>query len=255
MLVNTTYFIIIIWAYLAVGTYLGYKASVLCEKRSGHALGIRDKVIITSLWGFFVALDIYIFLSSKLQKDATLDKFEDIETNTPKLIAFVGYSGSGKDTAADYLVANKNFNKYSFASPLKALCQMLYGQHGLKDEKHYNDFRDDRKTVLYTNDAGKEFTAVDIWVEVGTKLREVHPDVWLDMANGVEQYRTVIADCRHPNELNRIKELGGTVVYVQRDVEINPSAKMDGLIKPEDCDIVIDNDGTLEELYAKVDQL
>ena len=244
--------LLIIMCYLLVGSFLSYHGSKI---RTEKPMTTKECIVITTLWGLFIIIDLYNFIMFKLEKDPELKKFEDIEANSPKLIAFVGYSGSGKDTAADYLVANKQFNKYSFASPLKALCQLLYGHHGLKGEKYYNDNRDDRKTVLYTSDEGKDYTPVDIWVEVGPTLREVHPDVWLDMANGVEQYRTVIADCRHPNELKRIKELGGTVVYVQRDVEVNPSAKMDGLIKPEDCDIVIDNNGTLEELYSKVDQL
>ena len=242
-------------AYLIIGAYLAYMSEKLSRKATNASITAKDNIVITTLWGLFLLMDITTWIRSKLKKDKTLEEFNNIENNTPKLIALVGYSGSGKDTAADYLVSSKGFKKYSFASPLKALCELLYGKYGLKGEKHYNDNRDDRKTVLYTDEHGKAYTAVDVWVEVGTKLREVHPDVWLDMLQGTESHRIVIADCRHPNEVAKVKELGGTVIFIKRDVEINPSAKMDGLIQPEDCDLVIDNNGTLQDLHKELDKI
>jgi len=43
------------------------------------------------------------------------------------LVAVSGNAGVGKDTAADYLVANKLFVKLALADPLKRICKEVYG--------------------------------------------------------------------------------------------------------------------------------
>jgi len=44
-----------------------------------------------------------------------------------KIILLSGWSGSGKDTVADYLVARHNYKKFAFATPLKDLASELFG--------------------------------------------------------------------------------------------------------------------------------
>ena len=41
------------------------------------------------------------------------------------IVGFIGASGSGKDTASDYLVNNYGFKKMSFADPLKKMVNTL----------------------------------------------------------------------------------------------------------------------------------
>jgi len=135
---------------------------------------------------------------------------------------------------------------------------VLFAHKGLKDEAYYNDHRDSRKDALWADAQGEGVTPVDVWVSVGTKMREVNEDVWLDVLNVVHtsSESIAIADCRHPNELKRIQELGGKVYYVKNSrVKPNPKAKMDLLITEDMCDGVIENEGTLEELYEKLDSL
>ena len=43
------------------------------------------------------------------------------------IIGFVGLIGSGKDTAADYLVNNRGFKRDSFAAPLKDAVANVFG--------------------------------------------------------------------------------------------------------------------------------
>ena len=43
------------------------------------------------------------------------------------IIGFCGFAGSGKDTAADYLVNFYNFDRISFAGPLKDTLSAVFG--------------------------------------------------------------------------------------------------------------------------------
>jgi Tfp pilus assembly pilus retraction ATPase PilT len=44
-----------------------------------------------------------------------------------KIIAIAGFIGSGKDTAAEYLINNHNFTKLSFAGSLKDAVAVVFG--------------------------------------------------------------------------------------------------------------------------------
>ena len=250
-------------AYFAVGVYLAWVNNNIHIKRSGRASNSKEDVILVFLWGIFMLMDLsfYLFDCYKTRSSKELSSFEAIEAGKPrKLIAFAGISGTGKDTCADYLVSKHEYTKFSFASLLKALCQVMFGHKGVQGEDYYNDNRDARKDVLWTDLQDKEATPVDVWVAVGTKMREVHEDVWLDVLTSRMAYDIetsfAIADCRHPNELKRIQELGGKVYYIKNsEVVPNPKATMDHLITEDMCDSVIVNEGTLEELYAKLDEL
>ena len=44
-----------------------------------------------------------------------------------KIIAIAGFIGSGKDTAAEYLINNHNFTKLSFAGALKDCVSVVFG--------------------------------------------------------------------------------------------------------------------------------
>lgn len=46
-----------------------------------------------------------------------------------QLIILSGKAGSGKDSAADYLVQNKNYTRVAFADALKEYCSSKYGIH------------------------------------------------------------------------------------------------------------------------------
>jgi len=43
----------------------------------------------------------------------------------PRIIGFTGPARSGKDTAAEYVITNFGYKRYSFAMPLKAGLQAM----------------------------------------------------------------------------------------------------------------------------------
>ena len=55
------------------------------------------------------------------------------------LIGIVGKKYSGKDTAADYLVANHNFTKMAFADPVKKVAKELFN---FNDEQLYGNLKE-----------------------------------------------------------------------------------------------------------------
>jgi hypothetical protein len=56
------------------------------------------------------------------------------------IVGILGKIRSGKDTTGDYLVANKNFVKYSFANPIKRGAMELFG---FTEEQVFGDAKDE----------------------------------------------------------------------------------------------------------------
>lgn len=133
------------------------------------------------------------------------------------ILALGHTSRVGKDTAARAIVeAIQGAERVAFATKLKAVAAQLFGRYGLKGEDHYERNPEDRTVKLPR--VGK--TPVELWIETGNKLREVYPDLWIDLAldqaflNPVKLL--VVSDLRFPNEAKAIKDRGGWCVKVNR---------------------------------------
>tara|TARA_R110002153_G_C13092981_1_gene475693 strand:- start:309 stop:683 length:375 start_codon:yes stop_codon:yes gene_type:complete len=97
----------------------------------------------------------------------------------------------------------------------------------------------------------------------------MHDGIWIDSC--LSRYKgqpTVIADTRFENEIKTIRESGGKIILVKRGQDPDWfTSYVEGNIIPKnihsseyawaksDFDYVIKNDGTLEELYTKIDEL
>lgn len=131
----------------------------------------------------------------------------------------------------------------------------------------------------------REFLQV-LGTEVGRDM--IDPDVWVSiMRDRIEEklkagVPVALTAARFPNELAMVRELGGLAVWVERDA-VRPSEAVAGprvytgtqsvtkslseahraveqhasetSVGPSDFDIVIENNGTLEELYEETDEL
>ena len=65
----------------------------------------------------------------------------------------------------------------------------------------------------------------------------------------------VIVDNRFMDEIMSIKNNGGIIVCVKRNIELEDEHISEQIHKTYEADYVIENDGTLEDLYEKVDKL
>lgn len=181
------------------------------------------------------------------------------------IIGLGHYSRTGKDTLANYLVADARAagltaKKLSFAWKLKQITHELFGWAGVKPPEHY-DTKDGEKdrmvrlTALESELFPDGPTVVDLWVAVGTPaFREsVYPHTWIDYAlnsnHGVDLL--VIPDVRFLNEVEAVRERDGWLIKVVRPGHIPRNSKADlALVGYEGWDASVGMSGSLHELRA-----
>lgn len=142
------------------------------------------------------------------------------------IIGICGLIGSGKDTAADYLVNIHNFKRESFASTLKDAVSDVFGWDRDMLEGRTQSSRDWREQVdeWWANRLGMpHLTPRFILQNWGTDVlrNHFHDDMWI--ASLENKLRTtkdsiVISDCRFPNEIKGLKEQGAKVIWVRRGI-------------------------------------
>jgi hypothetical protein len=179
----------------------------------------------------------------------------------PITIGMIGKAGSGKDTVADYIVEKYGYSKIAFADPLKKAVQIMFDV----DDDHMFD-RDLREKEL---DEWRPWSVRKLLQFVGTDLmrEQVDKDIW--MKNAVSRIkkmnRVVISDARFPNEVDGVRErLAGysKVFFIRVSRPGHEDAKggiqgheSESHVDSLNADIEIINDGTVEDLYAMVDDV
>lgn len=139
-----------------------------------------------------------------------------------KIIAFAGRKQSGKTTSAEF-VSNLFYQFgdskiYNFADPLKNLCIDILG---LEYNQCYGSDEDKNQLVNCYWD-NKQLTAREVLQIVGTDMfRKMQNHVWSNAT--IRQILreqpnvAIIADCRFPNEVDAIKNVGGIVIKLTRN--------------------------------------
>jgi hypothetical protein len=139
------------------------------------------------------------------------------------IIGFVGLIGSGKDTAADYLVNTHGFRRDSFANTLKDAVACVFGwdrtllEGRTKEAREWREQRDD----WWSTRLGIEITPRWILQYWGTDVcrKSFHNDIWIaSLENKIRKTsdNIVISDVRFPNEINAIHNANGLVVRIKR---------------------------------------
>lgn len=139
-----------------------------------------------------------------------------------------------------------------FADKLKDISHQLFSWAGMKPAQYYEDnphCKDDFLSAL--NKRVRE-----VWIEVGMKMREIYPPVWVDyLIQGTDANLLIIPDVRFPNEITAIQAKGGKVIRVDRPSIVPTLDKADrALIGYEGWDYIIENTGTLGDLHKNVVQ-
>lgn len=144
------------------------------------------------------------------------------------LIGILGRINSGKGTVADQLVTEYGFRQDSFAKTLKDATAVLFNWDRAMLEGNTPESRLFRETVdeWWGKKLGIEnFTPRLALQLIGTDVfrNNFHKDIW--MLSVMSRYKdgdnVVISDARFPNEVGAIREMGGSIIRVDRGEEPN----------------------------------
>jgi hypothetical protein len=207
------------------------------------------------------------------------------------IVGFVGFIGSGKDTAADYLVNFHGYRRDSFANTLKDAVANVFGWDRVLLEGRTAEAREWREQVdPWWAERLNMPTLTPRWVLQywGTEVcrHGFHDDIWIaSVENKIRKTKDniVISDVRFPNEIKAIHNAGGIVVRIKRgddpewyDAAVSANAGPNGnaswsISKSKleklkihasetawvggDIDHIISNDTTIDDLFDQIKAL
>lgn len=136
---------------------------------------------------------------------------------TPLVVGLTGRAGSGKDTVADYLVAEHGFTKISMAGPLKRAVVELFGLDP-------SVFEDRVRKEAVVEDWGRSPRWLAQWLGTDVLRKEIDEEVFTKTAKrriaAVANGRVVVSDVRFDNEARMVHELGGVVWRLDANVRL-----------------------------------
>ena len=206
------------------------------------------------------------------------------------IIGFDGFIGSGKDTAADYLVNFHGFRRDSFANTLKDAVSHVFGWDRTLLEGRTAEARSWREQVdeWWANRLDMPNLTPRLMLQLwGTEVCRsgFHDDIWIaSLENKIRKTKDniVISDVRFPNEIKAIHNAGGLVVRIKRGVDpewyndaVNMNAgqsNMSWMISKSrieklnihasetawvggNIDHTVYNDSTIDDLFAQIKDL
>ena len=199
------------------------------------------------------------------------------------IIGAAAQLNSGKDVLCDYLFKklgssdNSSWKRLAFANAVKSVYERSFGV----DREFIESWKRDPNPppgMLMSVRKGLQF--------IGDGFRQIKSNIWIDLVfRENEDNDMIISDCRYVNEAKAIKFRGGVTVLMHRvgflnddpnpsEAQIKPIVEFclnnlkDGPIpslgyisslNPPDgieyYDFFLNNDGSLEDLYEKIDTL
>lgn len=188
--------------------------------------------------------------------------------------------GSGKDTAADYLVNFHGFRRDSFARTLKDATAAIFGWDRDLLEGRTRASREWREQVdqwWAQRLSLPHLTPRWVLQHLGTEVlrMHLHDEIWISSLENVlrnSRDDVVITDCRFPNEADAIRAAGGRVIRIRRGPDpiwfetarhspeliplhyptVHASEYSSAAIR---YDILLENDGSIDDLYGKLRDL
>ena len=184
------------------------------------------------------------------------------------LIGVGGYARSGKDTTAKYFIERFGFTRVGFSDELKfEVAQKLRKTLAVEAKRFYGHqlsgglaTLDEVIHKLLWEDR-TELTRA-LLQEWGTSVRRAEdPDYWTSRL--IKKYlnrhgqRFVVPDTRFLNELQLIRTWNGFLIWIERPgIGPESSHPSETTLGPKvGWDAIIVNDGTKQDLYAKLDMV
>jgi hypothetical protein len=204
------------------------------------------------------------------------------------ILALSGKKKSGKDTVANFLVSDQNFNKLALATPLKELLQRVFNLD--KSLLHDDDKKDeeldytitidyyhlDKMREIISEEWGfpidyeareriEEFHGMEIRTPrqlmqtIGTDLirNNISDNVFIILL--LEKIKTaerpiVITDARLENERHTLREIGAVMGLVKRAIPNSEDSHIseNDLGSEDEYDLVIENNISLQQLRSDI---
>lgn len=167
------------------------------------------------------------------------------------IIGITGLARSGKDTVASFLIPVTGGYRYALADPIRAMLVPF----GVDMADPY--WQTHKEDIIPALGVSPRYLMQTLGTEWGRQL--VNENVWLLLA----QQRVVrfgpgmvVTDIRFENEADWVRKHGGIILHVLRkeapEVELHAS---EAGVEIKDSDLVIHNNGTLEELQQRVTEM
>lgn len=177
----------------------------------------------------------------------------------PRLIGLMGYAGAGKSEVARLLRERHGYQSFHIVQPLKAMLGTLLREIGHDEETIARYVDGDLKREVIP-----ELGVTSTWAQqtLGTEWGRVciRPDLWLSLwlakadriiAGGG---RVAQESVRYPNEAEALRARGAMLIEVRRS-GVGPLSDHPSEKPPAQADLILQNDGTLDDLRAAVDNL
>lgn len=117
----------------------------------------------------------------------------------------------------------------------------------------YETFKESKIPITFGNHTYREFLQI-----VGNKMREVHPDYWVNALLGEyhSNSKWLISDVRYPNEADAIIKLGGVIIRVERPIPVTDfHISETALDDYNNFLLVVKNNCNLETLFQTCSEL
>ena len=194
-----------------------------------------------------------------------------------KIICVFGQLMNGKDVFSDYLkikldeLNGISWERGSFAGAVKNVYKNAFGVDNEFIEK-WKRISDCPEGMLMNVRQSLQF--------IGDGFRKIKPSIWIDVALANENKQIVLSDARYINEAKAIRAKGGINVILYREGYLNDDPNpSESEIKPlvqyciqnfkdgpvvstsgspyglEFYDFFLKNDGSISDLYNKIDNL
>lgn len=136
----------------------------------------------------------------------------------------MGFAGSGKGTISDLLVDKYQYKKMALADPVKDATAVIFGWDRALLEGDTEESRTFREAPdeFWSERFGFKVTPRWALQKMGTEggRDTFHDSLWVTaLERRINSDNVVVTDVRFPNEIKKIKSLGGYIVRVRRGKE------------------------------------
>lgn len=178
-----------------------------------------------------------------------------------QVFAFTGLKGSGKDTAAKYILDGKFDDSVliKFADPLKNMIRTLLTEAGFNPDQIEDMVEGNLKEMPIMEFGGRScrYLMQTLGTEWGRE--KVCDSLWIDItlnkiANSPKPI-IVVTDLRFANELEAMRSVDAIIHRIERGTVVDKDMHPSETFVMEMDVPVIKNDGTIEDLHNKIKEM